>query len=352
MNSSKKALNWLALTAVVFATTAWAEEKTKPVTFGGFLDAYYNYDFNKPGDHNRAYTTQPARTNEPNVNLGYLDAKLSTDRFRGRLAAQAGTSVKANYAAEKSSLVKYIQEAVVGYQVTDKFWIDGGIYLSHIGYESWISKENWTYTRSLVGDFSPYYQSGAKATYQWSDKLSTQLNILNGWQNISSSTNGPALGLQVAYTATEKFSATYNNFVGQYPGSQWRFFNDFIAKYSLTEALQVAATYDVGLQETTAGSTAVWQGYAAFVRYQFHPKFALTLRGEQYFDKKQANVVTNTPNGFQTSGASINADVALHKQILWRTELRGLWSKDTIFPAKTAPSTRDGFVVTSFAFWF
>ena len=63
-------------------------------------------------------------------------------------------------------LARNIQEAYVGYRVTDKLWIDEGIYFSHIGFESWISRDNWTYTRSLDAEFTPYYQSGVKATYQ------------------------------------------------------------------------------------------------------------------------------------------------------------------------------------------
>ena len=64
---------------------------------------------------------------------------------------QAGTSVQANYASEPTlgtvsgpDLARNIQEAYVGYRVTDKLWIDEGIYFSHIGFESWISRDNWT----------------------------------------------------------------------------------------------------------------------------------------------------------------------------------------------------------------
>jgi hypothetical protein len=336
------------------------EEDKIPVAFGGFVDTYYAYDFNNPSNHDRAFTTQPARHNEFNVNLAYVDAKLNAERFRGRFALQAGTSVQSNYAAEPTvgsvsgpSLSRHIQEAVIGYRVTDKLWIDAGIYLSHIGFESWISKENWTYTRSLMADFSPYYQSGVKATYQWADTFSTQLHVLNGWQNISENNGNKALGFQAAYAPSDRLSLTYNNFFGNEVGTQSRFFNDFIAKVGITDTLQIAAAYDVGLQQNPGGdSSSVWQTYGVFVRYQFTPKFSLTVRGEQYFDKNQVIVVTGTPNGFQTTGASLTADVALHKQVLWRNEVRGFWSKDSVYPTKTGLATNDGFVVTSLSLWF
>lgn len=336
------------------------ESDKLPIHFGGFVDTYYAYDFNEPAHHDRAFTTQPSRHNEFNVNLVFVDAKLSTEQLRGRLALQAGTSVQTNYASEPTfgqvsgpTLSRHIQEAVIGYKVTDKLWIDGGIYLSHIGFESWISKDNWTYTRSLAADFSPYYQSGVKATYLWDDALSTQLHVLNGWQNISENNDNKALGFQIAYSPNARLSLTYNNFFGSEVGSQWRFFNDFIAKIALTSTIQVAAIYDVGLQQTPGGaSSAVWQTYGAFVRYQFTPKLSLTARGEQFFDRNQVIVATGTSNGFQTTGVSINADVALHEQALWRTELRGLWSKDSIYPAKTGTSTSTGVATTSLSLWF
>lgn len=349
-----------SMIALADDTSPKKEDDKLPITFGGFIDTFYAYDLNRPANHDRAFTTQPARSNEFNVNLAYVEAKLNAERFRGRLALQVGTSVQSNYSGEPTvgsfsgpTLSRHIQEAVVGYRITDKLWIDGGIYLSHIGFESWISKENWTYTRSLMADFSPYYQSGVKATYQWTDSFTTQLHVLNGWQNISENNGNKALGLQMAYVPSERLSLTYNNFYGNEVGDRPRFFNNFIAKVGLTDTLQVAATYDVGIQQNSEHSgNNLWQAYGAFVRYQLTPKFALTARGEQYFDKDQVIVATGTPNGFQTTAASINADMALHKQILWRSELRGFWSKDAIYPGKTSVSPSDGILVTSLSLWF
>jgi len=52
------------------------------------------------------------------------------------------------------------------------------------------------YTRSLVADYTPYYLSGAKLTWQATPKLTSQLHLVNGWQNIRTIAalypNGPA----------------------------------------------------------------------------------------------------------------------------------------------------------------
>jgi hypothetical protein len=74
-------------------------DTTTRVTFGGFVDAYYAWDSSRPATRDRSFaggalfTTQPARHNEFNVNLAFLDAKLEAPRVHGRLAVQFGTSV-------------------------------------------------------------------------------------------------------------------------------------------------------------------------------------------------------------------------------------------------------------------
>ena len=116
-------LSLLLVCGCPFRPSAQEQDTTSaPVlTFGAFADLYYAYDFGKPANFDRFYTTQPARHNEFNVNLAFVEARLAHDRFRGRVALQAGTSVQSNYLAEPSNgvisggdLSRHIQEAVVG----------------------------------------------------------------------------------------------------------------------------------------------------------------------------------------------------------------------------------------------
>src|SRR5262245_1173721 len=85
---------------------AQATDTTIKVTYGGFVDSYYAYDFGRPRTFDRSFaggaifTTQPARHDEFNVNLAYIEASFSGSHVHGRLAFQAGTSVQSNYFAE------------------------------------------------------------------------------------------------------------------------------------------------------------------------------------------------------------------------------------------------------------
>lgn len=331
-----------------------------PVRFGGFVDAYYAYDVRRPPNRGRSFTTQPARHNEFNVNLAFIDAVVSGDRVRGRLALQAGNSVQANYAGEPrvgsvsgSDLTRHLQEAVAGYRVADELWIDGGIFFSHIGLESWISRDNWTYSRSLMSDYSPYYQAGVRASYQFSPSWSGQLHLLNGWQNISENNENKALGGQLAWTETSGWSAAYNNFWGQEVGNQGRFFNDLVVKTPELGPLRLAVSVDYGIQrKPSGGAFSRWYAGSLIGRWKFSERAAAAARVERYVDQDQVIVDTGGQGAFRTTGASVNFDKRLHAQLLWRLEARHFWCENPVYPTRGGFAARDGVVSTSLALTF
>ena len=72
-----------------------------PFTFSGYVEAYYQYDFNKPKDNNRpGFIYSHNRHNEFNINLGFLKGGYNTKRVRANLAIATGTYMNANYVSE------------------------------------------------------------------------------------------------------------------------------------------------------------------------------------------------------------------------------------------------------------
>jgi hypothetical protein len=55
------------------------------------------------------------------------------------------------------------------------------------------------------------------------------------------------------------------------------------------------------------------------------------VRWEYYQDKNGVIIATNTPNGFQTKGYSLNIDYKISENLLWRVEGKLSESKDAIF---------------------
>lgn len=343
------------------------------VTFGGFVDGYYAWDFGRPGSFDRSFaggtlfTTQPARHNEFNVNLAYVEAKLEGPRVRGRLALQAGTSVQSNYSGEPSSgqvsgpsLARNIQEAFAGVKLGNNVWVDAGIFYSHMGMEGWVSRDNPTYTRSLVADYSPYYQSGAKLTWAASPKLTAQLDVVNGWQNIAENNSGKGAGLRLDLTPTSTTTLSYYNFFSDEAGNRLRTFNGVGAKVARGR-MTLLGEFDLGTQGKSAsdGGSASWYGFTAVARTQLTPLLGLSARVERYDDKDQVIISTGTddgtPNGaFRANGGSIGLDVSPQPRLLWRTELRTFSNKSPIFPDGKSGSPQKGnaFVVSSLAVTF
>lgn len=351
-------------TSTASDTTAVSDTAVK-VSYGAFVDSYYAYDFNRPRSIDRSYTTQAARHNEFNVNLAFVEAKVAGPRVRGRLALQAGTSVQSNYSGEPTigtvsgpSLSRLLQEAVAGYRLTPNLWIDGGIFLSHIGMEGFISRDNLTYTRSLSAEYTPYYESGARLTWQASPKVTGTFLVVNGWQNISENNNDKGVGARIDLAQSSATSFSYYNFVGTENASRnLRVFNGLGVKTTAISGLTLQANGDYGLQERESGDDwSKWFSVGLIGKLQPTTKVGVSGRIEAYHDEDQAIIVTGTGAGFKGTTASLGLDVLPlgSARVMWRSEARGTWASDAVFPSRDSSelSKNNHLLVTSLAVTF
>lgn len=342
-------------------------DTARRIAFGAFVDGVYAFDINRPSTRDRAFTTQPARHNEFNINLAFIDATVTGGRVRGRLALQAGTSVQANYAAEPrqgavsgDALARSLQEAYVGYQVTSRLWIDGGIFYSNSGMEGWVSRDNPVYTRSLVADYSPYYSTGVRAVWRATPRVTARVDVVNGWQNISESNDDKSLGLRFDLAATPTTTLAWYGYAGNEPGAQRRVFNGVGITSRVAERLDLLAQFDIGAQQRSDRITAVrtnhaWYGTTLVGRLWLRPTVAVSARLERFADRDGVLAATVTGVPFRTNGASVGVDIRPEPAVLWRTEVRGFAADDSVFPSRrdaSGYSRRNGVFVTSLALTF
>lgn len=363
INKFSKKSRALALLFLCLNLEAFAESIKSlrdDVKVGAFLDTYYAYDFNRPRNLEREYTTQPARHNEANINLAFIDFKLEKEKIRSRLALQYGTSVTKNYATDPvlgstsgPDKSRMLQEAFVGAKLNEKLWLDFGIYFGHIGMESWISSHNMTYSRSLMLDYVPYYTSGARLTYLINSSDHLQFHLMNGWQNISENNQEKAVGLQYLNKINDSNTFIYNNFFGRERRSavdptRLKTYHDFIWKKSINEKWKLNSAIDLGTQKRfDRDGHAIWFVLAQVLQFNFREHKSVSGRVEYYQDKEQANVVTGSMHGFKTLGLSFNYDHKLYDEVLWRSEIRGFKTKDPIFPSHDGFNERDYVLTTS-----
>ena len=347
-----------------FSTICAQETPKNPLTFSGFLEIYYCYDFGVPENHTRpSFFYSYNRSNELNLDLGFVKANYAKDNVRANLALMVGTYAQYNMAAEQQ-LLQNTFEANVGVKVCKDYnlWVDAGVLPSHIGFESAIGIVNKNLTRSILAENSPYYEAGVKIGYtSKSEQWYLAAMYLNGWQRIQKIEDNqtPAFGTQLTYTSgSKKAFLNWSTYVGnEQPDDeqQWRYFNNFYGQFITSEKTNVTVGFDIGAQQASPGSSVydVWFSPVIIAQYNPTPKIQLAARGEYYQDPDGVIIPTDTPNGFKTYGFSANFDYLLLKNVMFRIEARTLSSKEDIFLNNNGePTDQNQFITTSLAVSF
>jgi len=350
-----------ALLAFGFVSKA-QEKTTSPLTFSGYVETYYSYDFGKPDDHVRpGFFYSHNKHNELNLNLGFAKVNYAKENIRGNFALMVGTYAQYNLAAEQD-LSKNIFEANVGVKIskTHNLWVDAGIMPSHIGFESAIGKDCANVTRSILADNSPYYETGAKIGYtSKSEKWYLAAMYLNGWQRIQkiNGNHTPAFGTQITYKPNAKTTLNWSTYAGnEQPDTirKWRYFNNFYGQFKLSDKTNLTAGFDIGSQQSAHKSDKYDTWFSPVVILQYKPtsKIQLAARGEYYDDEKGVIIASGTPNGFKTYGFSANFDYLIAENVMFRLEARNLSSKDEVFMKSGNPTNTNTFLTTSLAISF
>ena len=333
-------------------------QKGPNLTLSGFMDAYYSYDFSKPDNHEKApFLFNHSRHNEFTVNLALLTTSYKDSTKRANIGLMAGTYPQYNLASEPK-LLRHIYEANIGIKLSKNrnVWLDAGVLPSHIGFESAISKDCWTLTRSILAENSPYYEAGIRASYKTNtQKWYIAALLLNGWQRIKrvNGNNTPAFGTQLTFTPSEKLSINSSTFIGSdKPDSlrQWRYFNNLYSVFQVSDHWGLTMGIDIGFEQKRKrpSDLSTWYSPVFIVRYQDRT-WAAAARAEYYQDKNGVIVPLDNNNPFQMQGYSLNLDRWLPNGILWRLEGRLLTNSTGYFNGQTLRRL-NGFITTSISF--
>lgn len=295
-----------------------------------YLDGYYNYNFARPLDNTQTISSTIGRHNEFTLNLASIGIETNYKNIIGRLWLQYGQmgaiiqdldgSVNRGRNTGVNNL-KYIREAAAGYHFDVLYGlnVEMGIFMSYIGLESYITQENWSYQRSMVCDFTPFYFSGARLQFFPTKKIKTELWLLNGWQTYNSSANGLGFGNSTYYRPSENLQLVANFYYGkdtQNPDAQGhqsdrkRFHHDnsIVARYfknAASRGISQAAfslNSHYGFQKNDAENDVVkasenfMYGTSLANRIWFMKnKLALTLRGDYLTNQSVVNGVNTAP---------------------------------------------------------
>ena len=154
---------------------------------------------------------------------------------------------------------------------------------------------------------------------------------MNGYNNVVDNNTGKTYGLSVGWNPTKRVSLAQNYMAGPEGNdnnSDWRQLWDTVATYSPNSKLSFIVNYDYGRGDriiTPQGqllplvsAPVFWTGVAGYVKYAFHPKYALASRYEYYDDHN--GFTTGSAQNLHGFTATFERIVASH--ILSRMEFR------------------------------
>jgi Putative beta-barrel porin-2, OmpL-like. bbp2 len=261
----------------MFAMSASAQT----IALHGWIDGYYSSNPAHPQPRLNFFSgigTTAHRANQPALNVAAFEIVREPKPVGFHLILIGGDSADVVHSGERHRdrhTIRNLFQATVSYNVPvgRGLALEAGVYPSHIGYEGFFTKDNWNYTRSTLGELAPYYQTGIKASYAWSDRWSGQLHVIRGWQTISDTGSDPSFGTQIAYNDA-RLSASFNTFAGPE-----RNLADLVATWKLTSNVSLGTSLDVG-----ADDDAHWGGIATYARYALNDRHAFALRAERFRD--------------------------------------------------------------------
>ena len=349
----------LSVVLAVFSFTAltaqkdrgWEESPSLGIT--GFIDVFYVYDFNRPpGDFRQEFLFNHNRHNEFNLNLGMVGLDLAHPKYRAKLTLQTGTYANDNYAAEPG-ILKNIFEAWAGVSLNreNTLWVDAGVLPSHIGFESAISMDNFTLTRSLSAENSPYFLTGMRLSYTAEKHWYFAGLVVNGWQRIQrvSGNSLPSFGTQVSYIPSQSFTLNWSTFIGTEDPDKtrrMRYFSNLFGQFQISERLGLTAGFDLGIQQEEKESSGydLWFTPTVIGQYLLDDRWSTALRLEYYHDPEGVIIRPEAPGEFRTAGVAWNLDYTPVTNVACRFEARWLRSQDPVFRAEDSPENSSFFI--------
>ena len=168
--------------AVRVASAQPAPPATAPtLTISGYVEAFYQFNFDQPSNLITAYRDFDDRTNSFTIDNAVLDITglgrcgVDANRLAGRPHGVGVVHRRTDVSRRRPAQVRatpscgrLIQQAIIGYKI-DKLQTEAGVFLSPVGLENLAIEDQWNWSRSTPFFALPYYHAGVRLTYPLSD---------------------------------------------------------------------------------------------------------------------------------------------------------------------------------------
>jgi len=317
----------------------------KGFSASGYLDAYYNLNFNDPSSRISQDMALNTTSNQIGLNSVTGSFQLDPAPFGFRVDTGYGRTYDAFYNSEPkhTDWSQYLLNAFVSYKV--KEWkglqFDFGKFVTSAGAEVTETYLNWNYSRSLLFAFGPYYHFGLRATMPVNSNWTLGTQVVTGWNLVRDNNTGKTIGLTSVNTLAKGKVTIANNY---YAGPEndnanagWRNFYDLVVTASESRKLATYLNVDIGSNRNIDRTMSRFYGIAAAGRYQILHTFAVSPRLEYYCDCD--GFWTGVPQHLKEF--TLTGEHKLNDSFIARLEWRRDWSDKPFFQNGGTPLALD-----------
>ena len=332
--------------------------KLGPTLLSLYVDTFFTWQLSRPSDHTIFPTTTAPRHNEIGFNLASIGLELPPNAIDspsggpiGQLSLQYGAitdtvggqdpTVNRGYYLSRTAL-QPIRTASAGwhFHALHGVNLEFGIFPSYVAMESYLPQENWNYSHPFVSDFTPYYFYGGRVQMYPHADVKLEVWVVNGWQTFGQWHEGRAGGYLLNWRPTERFTIANVVYLGQEQPNDdkaVRYYTDNYAQLQYYKnpdgkvtSAAVCLVADVGYEARSIAPSGAMTGYSLTHRVQLSGGFALTVRGDVYYDKTRAvtpllpvgspYVLPQGDKPFVGGGLTATLDYLPSPWLLWRLE--------------------------------
>jgi hypothetical protein len=316
-----------------------------------YLQGGYTYNFANPDSQVNGQRGFDHEANSFTLDLAQImfnkDAAAGAVGYRLKLSA--GETAKFIHSAGlgKSNDEFDLTEAYIDYvaPVGKGLKFQFGKFATFTGAEVIEARDDMNYSRGLLFNYAiPFTHTGLMIGYPFSDMLSANLYVLNGWDNFNDEGSSKTLGLNINITPVEQVSLAVNflngrELLGTIESN--RFLSDTVITVKPVKNLTFVVNTDYGTQSGAAadGSDAKWYGVAGYVKYDFSDLFSTTMRAEYFNDSDGVRIASIDKNGNFIGGGvpqkakeiTLTPEFRVAKNLIVRPEYRHDWSDQQVF---------------------
>jgi len=341
--------------AFAVPTTAWAQAKAPTlgqvldasgISVNGYIDAAYSYanrNVEAGGFSDRVFDSQ--NNSFALRQFGLMVLKQPKEGFGGVVNLTVGSDAQLIHSYPEASPSTFDLTQAYGQYATGSLTLMAGKFVTLSGTEVIWSPSNTTFSRSILFGAIPFTHTGVRAAYAVGDQLTLYGGLNNGWDQLTDGNRGKTVELGATYTPIKPLTLIASVYSGKESatatGAQTgtgpqdtRNSLDFVATWSITNAMSLGGEILYVSQDRPAGGTAKYNGAAVYFTYLFTPQWRVVTRGELFDDKQNFHFAApgvTAGSGVKYTEITVAGSYLPSNSMELRAEVRGDRANTAVF---------------------